>query len=310
MTKALHIEGLSKQYKIQGQEQFWALKNLDLTLKKGEVLGLIGANGAGKSTLLKILSRITAPTEGGIKAYGRVASLLEVGTGFHPELSGRDNIFLNGSILGMKRAEIKDRFDEIVSFAGVERFLDMPVKRYSSGMYVRLAFSVAAHLDADILLIDEVLAVGDGDFQQKCLQRMEDLSKSQSRSIIFVSHNMQAIQSLCDRVAWISEGELKEIGEAQSVIANYRSSLSELHKDLLPAARKDREGDGRAQLLSLECSASNTSIMSGEEMQVHLQCQIHDQSAKRLKINLHLFNESGHFLSTILVSVLLELRES
>ena len=299
MTKALHIEGLSKQYKIQGQEQFWALKNLDLTLKKGEVLGLIGANGAGKSTLLKILSRITAPTEGGIKAYGRVASLLEVGTGFHPELSGRDNIFLNGSILGMKRAEIKDRFDEIVSFAGVERFLDMPVKRYSSGMYVRLAFSVAAHLDADILLIDEVLAVGDGDFQQKCLQRMEDLSKSQSRSIIFVSHNMQAIQSLCDRVAWISEGELKEIGEAQSVIANYRSSLSELHKDLLPAARKDREGDGRAQLLSLECSASNTSIMSGEEMQVHLQCQIHDQSAKRLKINLHLFNESGHFLSTL-----------
>ena len=177
----------------------WALKDINFEVEQGEVLGIIGRNGAGKSTLLKILSRTTAPTTGSIKVKGRIASLLEVGTGFHPELSGRDNIFLNGTILGMTRAEIKSKFDEIVDFAGIERYLDTPVKRYSSGMYVRLAFGVAAHLESEILIVDEVLAVGDIEFQKKCLGKMKDVSEKQGRTVLFVSHNMEAIKNLSNR---------------------------------------------------------------------------------------------------------------
>ena len=181
------------------REEFWALRDLDLEVKQGEVLGIIGRNGAGKSTLLKILSRITEPTTGRIHLKGRTASLLEVGTGFHPELTGRENVFLNGAILGMSRAEIKAKFDEIVAFAEIDKFLDTPVKRYSSGMYVRLAFAVAAHLEPEILIVDEVLAVGDAQFQKKCLGKMQDVSRQQGRTVLFVSHNMQAVSTLTTR---------------------------------------------------------------------------------------------------------------
>ncbi|MCX7886321.1 MAG: ABC transporter ATP-binding protein, partial [Verrucomicrobiae bacterium] len=181
----------------QGAEDFWALREVSFDVKRGEVVGIIGRNGAGKSTMLKILSRITEPTEGWVGINGRVGSLLEVGTGFHPELTGRENIFLNGVILGMRRAEIRRKFDEIVAFAEIEKFLDTPVKRYSTGMYVRLAFAVAAHLEPEILLVDEVLAVGDAEFQKKCLGKMESVSREEGRTVLFVSHNMAVIQSLC-----------------------------------------------------------------------------------------------------------------
>ena len=201
-------------------EEFWALKDVSFEVKEGEVVGIIGRNGAGKSTLLKILSRITEPTEGRVRIRGRVASLLEVGTGFHPELTGRENIFVNGAILGMTRAEIAKKFDEIVAFAEVEKFLDTPVKRYSSGMYVRLAFAVAAHLEPEILLLDEVLAVGDASFQKKCLGRMGAVAK-EGRTVMFVSHNMTAVGSLCERVVWLDNGQIVEAGNTGQVILKY-----------------------------------------------------------------------------------------
>jgi lipopolysaccharide transport system ATP-binding protein len=205
-------------------EQFWALKDVSFEIKQGDVVGIIGRNGAGKSTLLKILSRITEPTEGRVRIRGRVASLLEVGTGFHPELTGRENIYLNGAILGMTRAEIKARFDEIVAFAEIEKFLDTPVKRYSSGMYVRLAFAVAAHLEPEILIVDEVLAVGDTEFQKKCLGKMEDVSHS-GRTIIFVSHNMAAVTSLTGTSALLQAGKCVFFGETQEAVGKYLSSI-------------------------------------------------------------------------------------
>jgi lipopolysaccharide transport system ATP-binding protein len=201
-------------------EELWALRGLDLEVKQGEVLGVIGRNGSGKSTLLKVLSRITEPTEGRVEIKGRVSSLLEVGTGFHPELTGRENIQLNGAILGMTRAEIKSKFDEIVEFSEIARFLDTPVKRYSSGMYIRLAFAVAAHLESDILAVDEVLAVGDAAFQRKCLGRMDDVRR-QGRTLLFVSHNLQAIRSLCGRCAWLDAGRLRFTGKTQEVVTKY-----------------------------------------------------------------------------------------
>lgn len=204
-------------------EDFWALTNIDFEICPGEIVGIIGRNGAGKSTLLKILSRITEPTSGRIELYGRVGSLLEVGTGFHPELSGRENIFLNGTILGMTRREIARKFDEIVAFAEVERFLDTPVKRYSSGMYVRLAFAVAAHLDPEILLIDEVLAVGDTRFQRKCLDKMQDVGQ-QGRTVVFVSHNMPAITRLCPRTILIDGGKVIADGPSHEVVGTYLGS--------------------------------------------------------------------------------------
>ena len=204
-------------------EIFWALKDVSFEVKRGEVVGIIGRNGAGKSTLLKILSRITEPTEGYADMSGRIASLLEVGTGFHPELTGRENIFLNGSILGMRRVEIKRKFDEMVAFAEIDKFIDTPVKHYSSGMYVRLAFAVAAHLDPEILMVDEVLAVGDAAFQKKCLGKMGEVSK-EGRTILFVSHHMPSIASLCRRVVLLNAGEIVSMGDAREVVEEYLST--------------------------------------------------------------------------------------
>jgi lipopolysaccharide transport system ATP-binding protein len=203
------------------REEFFALRDVTVEVKEGDRIGIIGPNGAGKTTLLKILSRITDPTKGRIEITGHVASLLEVGTGFHPELTGRENIFLNGAILGMRKAEIKKRFDEIVDFAEVEKFLDTPVKHYSSGMSVRLAFAVAAHLEPDILIVDEVLAVGDAQFQKKCLGKMEEVSKNEGRTVLFVSHNMTAIQNLCDTAIYLHQGTILESGNASDVVGHY-----------------------------------------------------------------------------------------
>jgi lipopolysaccharide transport system ATP-binding protein len=211
----------SSNSQLPSKEDFWALRNISFEVRRGEVVGIIGRNGAGKSTLLKILSRITEPTEGKVTLRGRVASLLEVGTGFHPELTGRENIYLNGAILGMSRAEIRAKFDEIVAFAETEKFLDTPVKRYSSGMYVRLAFAVAAHLEPEILVVDEVLAVGDAEFQKKCLGKMREVAEGHGRTVLFVSHNMVAVQNLCSVAMWLSEGKLLGKGAATEIIRRY-----------------------------------------------------------------------------------------
>lgn len=214
---------------FQSQEEFWALKDVSFEIKRGDCVGIIGSNGAGKSTLLKILSRITEPTEGFAELHGRVASLLEVGTGFHPELTGRENIYLNGEILGMRKLEIRRRFDEIVAFAEVDRFLDTPVKRYSSGMYVRLAFAVAAHLEPEILVVDEILAVGDAQFQKKCLGKIGDVGK-EGRTVLFVSHNMNALSTLCESAIFLESGQVIYKGEATSTIEKYLTSHSENKK--------------------------------------------------------------------------------
>jgi lipopolysaccharide transport system ATP-binding protein len=208
---------------VQGDEveEFWALQNVSFKVKRGEVLGIIGRNGAGKSTLLKILSRITEPTEGRVLLRGRVASLLEVGTGFHPELTGRQNIFLNGAILGMTRDEIRKKFDQILAFAEVEKFIDTPVKRYSSGMYVRLAFAVAAHLEPEILVVDEVLAVGDAEFQKKCLGKMDEVSRREGRTVLLVSHNMGALTTLCRLAIWLDRGSIRQQGVIRDVVGDY-----------------------------------------------------------------------------------------
>lgn len=219
----------------------WSLKDIDFKINQGEAVGIIGRNGAGKSTLLKILSRVTTPTSGKIKVKGRIASLLEVGTGFHPELTGRENIYLNGAILGMRKLEITRKFDEIVSFAGVERYIDTPVKRYSSGMYVRLAFAVAAHLDCEILIVDEVLAVGDAEFQKSCLGKMEDVSKNNGRTVLFVSHNMGSIASLCEKGILLSKGRIEKTGTSTEVISTYLKA-HQVGDDGDLMSRTDRSG--------------------------------------------------------------------
>ncbi len=233
---------------------FWALKDVSFEVEEGEVLGIIGKNGAGKSTLLKILSRITRPTRGEARIKGRIGSLLEVGTGFHPELTGRENIFLSGAILGMKKEEIRRNFDEIVDFAEIEKFLDTPVKRYSSGMYVRLGFAVAAHLEPEILLVDEVLAVGDAQFQKKCLGKMGDISRV-GRTILFISHNMIAVQNLCNRCIFLSDGKIEDTGDSQSVISKYLE-LSFAGENLTEQAWSLRNSPGNEhfQLLNLKIS--------------------------------------------------------
>jgi lipopolysaccharide transport system ATP-binding protein len=283
MSSAIRVENLSKKYVLQHQvtgrsryvalrdvlthkvaslfrckeesdgrqEDFWALKDIAFDIKQGDAVGIIGRNGAGKSTLLKLLSRITTPTTGRIEIEGRVASLLEVGTGFHPELTGRENIYLNGAILGMHRAEIKNKFDEIVAFAEVEKFLDTPVKRYSSGMYMRLAFAVAAHLESEILIVDEVLAVGDAAFQKKCLGKMRDVGQS-GRTVLFVSHNMEALVRICSSCIYLVNGKVHMVGETRKVMAEYSSNFKQDAGEVdLSHLPRRFEGTGSARLLRL-----------------------------------------------------------
>jgi homopolymeric O-antigen transport system ATP-binding protein len=229
------------------EEDIWALKDVSFEVTRGEAVGIIGRNGAGKSTLLKILSRITEPTEGCVRLKGRVGSLLEVGTGFHPELTGRENVYLNGAILGMRKTEIDAKFDEIVAFAELPKFLDTPVKHYSSGMYMRLAFAVAAHLEPEILLVDEVLAVGDAAFQKKCLGKMDDVARH-GRTVVFVSHNLPAVQSLCQRVVWLDDGRLVEIGPPAEVIDRYMENAVLANTERVWQDRANAPGNHRARL--------------------------------------------------------------
>jgi lipopolysaccharide transport system ATP-binding protein len=245
---------------VVSSETIWALKDVSFEVKHGEIVGIIGRNGAGKSTLLKILSRITEPTEGNAEIHGRAGSLLEVGTGFHPELTGRENIYLNGAILGMKKSEIEQKFDQIVAFAEIDRFIDTPVKYYSSGMYVRLAFAVAAHLEPEILLVDEVLAVGDAAFQNKCLGKMGDVAK-EGRTVLFVSHNMATVRRLCKRGIWLETGKVKLIGTAGECIDMYIGSVEDFPGSELGffdlATRSDRSGNGKVRFRTIRLVGSD-----------------------------------------------------
>lgn len=253
------------------QEEFWALRDINLAIQKGEAIGLIGPNGSGKSTLLKILSQITSPSSGEIHLRGRVASLLEVGTGFHPELTGRENIFLNGAILGMTKKEISRKFNDIVAFSGVEKFLDTPVKRYSSGMYVRLAFSVAAHLEPEILMVDEVLAVGDAEFQKKCLGKMDEVSKGAGRTIIFVSHNLEAIKKLCTKCILLKEGRIIMFDETHKVVESYQNLNLQTSSEPLKS-RKDRVGGDQIRFTDLAITnhKGKKEIHSGDGLRIVL----------------------------------------
>lgn len=246
----LKLSELNDRTSVGSSDYVWALRDINFEVKQGEVLGVIGRNGAGKSTLLKILSRTTAPTIGSVKIKGRVASLLEVGTGFHPELSGRENVFLNGAILGMTKKEIQKKFDEIVDFAGVERYIDTPVKRYSSGMYVRLAFGVAAHLESEILIVDEVLAVGDAEFQKKCIGKMSDMSKGEGRTVLFVSHNLPAIKRLCTSALYLSNGGLQYDGGVNEAASYYFNEIK--NNSTVLSDYKKREGNGKVRLINME----------------------------------------------------------
>ena len=281
------------------EESFWALNDVSLDVAKGEVLGIIGRNGAGKSTLLKLLSRITEPTSGRIELYGRVGSLLEVGTGFHPELTGRENIFLNGAILGMSRAEINQKFDEIVAFSEVERFLDMPVKRYSSGMYVRLAFAVAAHLEPDILIVDEVLAVGDAEFQKKCLGKMRDVSRTEGRTIIFVSHNVHAVNNLCNKAILLQKGRLLETGDVQYVIHKYANSTKANNLRQAWDSPQDAPGTSAVRIKHVELvphlNDPNSVIDVRTPLTVRFEFWNHLDGAE-LITGIHLFTPSGDLI--------------
>jgi lipopolysaccharide transport system ATP-binding protein len=262
-------------------EPFWALKDVSFEVAQGEVVGIIGRNGAGKSTLLKILSRITEPTEGRVRIRGRVASLLEVGTGFHPELTGRENVFLNGAILGMSREEIKRKFDEIVAFAEVEKFLDTPVKRYSSGMYVRLAFAVAAHLEPEILIVDEVLAVGDYEFQRRCLGKMNKVARG-GRTVLFVSHNMAAIEELCPHSLLLRNGSIEQSGPTHQVVSAYLTSTAGQSGWQIDE-QTEREGTGNARITRLELLAADTDTARASlKFRMSFRVRMHYKTNKRL----------------------------
>lgn len=269
----LKIGEANDRTKTGSSDYVWALRDINFEVKHGEVLGIIGRNGAGKSTLLKILSRTTAPTTGSIKIKGRVASLLEVGTGFHPELSGRDNIFLNGAILGMTKSEIKRKFDEIVAFAGVERYIDTPVKRYSSGMYVRLAFAVAAHLESEILIVDEVLAVGDLEFQKKCLGKMGEVSSKEGRTVLFVSHNMPVMQKLCSHGLLLKNGQLVYDGSMNHTIDRYLDLGKREASVVIPADNQKEVSLLRVELQD-ESGEPVTELPIGRKWKVCVQYQV------------------------------------
>jgi lipopolysaccharide transport system ATP-binding protein len=273
-------------------EEFWALKDVSFDIQQGDRVGIIGRNGAGKSTLLKILSRITEPTSGKISIKGRVASLLEVGTGFHPELSGRENIYLNGAILGMSKAEIKSKFDEIVAFAEVEKFLDTPVKRYSSGMYVRLAFAVAAHLEPEILIVDEVLAVGDVQFQKKCLGKMEEVGK-EGRTILFVSHNMAMISNLCQKGILLETGKIATRGEISTAIQQYYQNSNKKND-----VSNKRIGSEAVELINVELlgSSGNMETTIHDEITIRMKYKIKKATDARCVPNVHFFAPDGSYV--------------
>jgi lipopolysaccharide transport system ATP-binding protein len=283
---------------VQGDdvEEFWALRDVSFEVKQGEVLGIIGRNGAGKSTLLKILSRITEPTKGRVLLRGRVASLLEVGTGFHPELTGRENIFLNGAILGMTQREIRQKFDEIIAFAEVERFLDTPVKRYSSGMYVRLAFAVAAHLQPEILVVDEVLAVGDAQFQKKCLGKMSEVA-SGGRTVLFVSHNMAMVSSLCSKAIQLDNGKLRAVGATGNVILGYATSEGDSPASVNYRSCGRLVGDEYAQILSGDIRNNQGEPVSEVEIDqpfsVRMEYRITNDFDRIFFPNFHFYRQDG-----------------
>lgn len=283
-------------------EYVWALKDIHFQVQHGDILGIIGRNGAGKSTLLKILSKVTTPTTGQIKIKGRIAALLEVGTGFHPELSGRDNIFLNGAILGMTKNEIRRKFDEIVDFAGVERYIDTPVKRYSSGMYVRLAFAVAAHLEPDILIVDEVLAVGDAEFQKKCLGKMKDVSEKDGRTVLFVSHNMPAILNLCTQVMLLENGKSVFQGLPENGVHQYLYKRQNENETTL-ADRKDRKGNGLLRctdiiLLNNQCIPVN-SVKSGDDVVFQIHYVLKNVTLRNVYFRIQILDVNEQILFTI-----------
>ncbi len=279
---------------------FWALKDISFEIKKGEVLGIIGGNGAGKSTLLKILSRITVPTTGSVEIKGRVASLLEVGTGFHPELTGRENIFLNGSLLGMKKKEIIAKFDEIIDFSGVEKFIDTPVKHYSSGMYVRLAFAVAAHLEPEILIVDEVLAVGDVAFRKKCLGKMNEVAQT-GRTVVFVSHNLSSITRLCSRGIFLENGIVKFAGDIQKTVETYlQTTLVNSESDLPLLDRNDRSGNGLLRFTKIKLldglDNAISLIAAGEPLTIELAYRLNDAILADLIIRIEFRDANGNYL--------------
>jgi lipopolysaccharide transport system ATP-binding protein len=330
---AIRVEGLGKRYRIgrprqnntlrdaiteaigapfrrmqnpsmpRGNDTFWALRDVSFEVKRSEIVGVIGRNGAGKSTLLKILSRITEPTAGEARIYGRVGSLLEVGTGFHPELTGRENVFLNGAILGMKRREIARKFDEIVAFSEVEKFIDTPVKHYSSGMYVRLAFAVAAHLEPDILIVDEVLAVGDFAFQQKCLGKMGAVA-SGGHTVLFVSHNMAAIESLCDRGIVLQEGSVTFSGGQREAVARYHQSLAGVLGQGRFAREKARDGSGptRARIVGATMTDCATGaigqVPAGGRVEIRVECYA-DEKLDRPGLGIGIDSFSGQRIVTL-----------
>jgi lipopolysaccharide transport system ATP-binding protein len=343
MAKAIVVENVSKQYrlgqigtgalthdinrwwhKVRGKddpylkigeandrstkgssEYVWSLRDINFEIQQGDSVGIIGRNGAGKSTLLKILSRVTAPTTGSLKVKGRIASLLEVGTGFHPELSGRDNIFLNGAILGMRKHEIKKKFDEIVDFAGVERYIDTPVKRYSSGMYVRLAFAVAAHLESEIMIVDEVLAVGDIEFQKKCIGKMGEVSQGEGRTILFVSHNMNSINQLCNRAILLRNGELDFVGKTSDCIYRYNSQGENFLEKTFWVNESSQFKDEyfsilKAELVDRNLNKISTSVVNRQDqLSLIIEGQIQTFN-KALKIGYELLDENGNLLFTSL----------
>lgn len=278
----------------QQESILWALQNVGFEIKRGDAVGIVGKNGAGKSTLLKLLSRTTAPTTGSIRMKGKIASLLEVGTGFHPELTGRENVFLNGAIMGMSKNDIKTKFDEIVEFSGVSRFVDTPVKRYSSGMYVRLAFAVAAHLESEIMIIDEVLAVGDVDFQKKCLGKMKEVTGSQGRTVLFVSHNMASVKALCNVGLFLERGTLRLNGSVSEVTEAYTSANRGLIENTELARRTDRSGNGAVKLVDffVRDLAGNhlETILTGETVDFCFTLQCGPEKARNIDFGFNFFD--------------------
>ncbi|MFZ4671087.1 MAG: ABC transporter ATP-binding protein [Flavobacterium sp.] len=285
---------------IKGQSDIvWSLKDINFDIHQGDAVGIIGKNGAGKSTLLKLLSRVTSPTTGEIKVKGRIASLLEVGTGFHPELSGRENIYLNGAILGMRKKEITRKLEEIIDFSGVERYIDTPVKRYSSGMYVRLAFAVAAHLESEILIVDEVLAVGDAEFQKKCLGKMGDISKGEGRTVLFVSHNMGAVQNLCTRGIILENGQLVFDGAINESISKYLQGNS-FSNELIDSRGRKGNGIVKFEKVTVYGNDESQNVVSGQKLNILFKIQNnHSISCNRIRFDVRIEDDFGQRYSWV-----------